>query len=722
MRTSVISFVHPKASISKDLPEIYGKVTASQPAAIHDAGWAQFTGGPQPKADILSFGSTHTDAGGHLNIAWDKPGDTVRFEMKVRVQGDMKKVRPELWTNANHNADPQHYHAEPMKLVKSQGGVATYAIDLPLYEVGNFKASARISTNGGQSHQWVGSKGISDVRFRVRDEKHDNLNIELTNVGMANYDQATGRYGTFADMMDSGSPKTNGKYTLEWLKEQGVNSLWLQPIFENAKWDKSHPMDKAGSPYAAKDFFSVRTELSRAAQGKTGVAAKKAALEEFRAFKDKCEELGIKVLLDVALNHVGHNYEMSDLFVSHDPDGNEIREVRQNDYSQVATSPQQLADIDEKLEDLEAKGLDYMEYAAPHMYGKYNDAHGAKSVNETVPGGFFEWPDVKQLNHGRMRHGYHWWDANPTAESNKVNEYLERVLKFWAVDMGVDGFRIDHLTGMPERFLAETLNRVQDDVDHHDSGRSVFLVGEDFHTSNTTRHWLDAGQGGWFHEFRKCKDPQHMRSIVENTHFHDLLAPGSHDETRFITASNDHRSSGRMLALLQLLGGPSLAVVGDEFGEQAKLAFKQYKGVASLRAPNGHAMDVAKVKGRAGRAKNKLAALQDDNRYWLSPTKGGQDKKLLAMARYADDKSENPVLVFGNFDNGATRHNRFELDPKTRERIDPNAYYNVYDAMSDKPNKAVWTKPKKGSDLIEQGVYARLGAYQVQVLELRKQG
>lgn len=723
MRASVISFHYPKATISPDLPAIAaGSAPQGATAAAGGAAWAGFSGGPAKSADIVGFRSTHANQTGFVNVAWDKPGDTVRFEMKVRVHGNPKAVGAELWTNANRNADPTDFHAVPMKLAKVDGGVATYALDLPLYEVGNFRAIGRVSVDGGKHHQWMGQRGISDVRFRVRDEKHDALNMELTNVGMANYDPKTKRYGTFADMMESGSPSTNGKYTLEWLKSQGVNSLWLQPIFENSKWDKGHPADKAGSPYAAKDFFSVRTELSRAARGKTGVEAKKAALAEFRAFKDKCEALGIKVLLDVALNHVGHNYEFSDLFVSRDAEGNETREVRQNDYSQVAVNPEHLQAIEKRLKKLETKGLDYMEYVAPHMYGKYKDGRGAGSVNETAPGGWFEWNDVKQLNHGRMRHGYAWWDIKPTPQTNKVNEYLERVLRFWSVDMGVDGFRIDHLTGMPESFLEQTLNKVQNDVDKHTPGRSLFLVGEDFHTSDVTRHWLDAGQGGWFHEFRKCKDPVHMRSIVENPWFHDLLAPGSHDEDRFINAFGDHRAAARMLALLQLAGGPSLAVVGDEFGEKGKLSFKQYKGVAALRAPNNAAKAIARVKGRAGRAKTDLPALQDDNRWWMSPKQGGPDMSLLAMARYADDKAQSPVFVLGNFDNRKTRTNTFQIDPKTRARIDPNATYQVYDRMADNPNKPLWQSAKKGSELIDQGLYARLGAYRIQVLELRKAG
>ena len=677
------------------------------------------------RARIVSFTTPIKDPSGRVDLAWEKPGDPLPLE--VEVEADQPgALLAEVWTNIDRNDAPEVYRAVAMQSTGVVGNKARFALDLPVHKVGNYRATVRISQDGGSTWSWASQSGIDDLRVRPRDERHDALNIEEVHVGTVNFDPVTKKPGTFADMMARGSPDKNQKYTLEWLKSQGINAVWLMPPFEVSRWEHTPATDDAGSPYAVKDYFSIRTELSRDAQqvlarGGSQEDARAAALAEFKLFLDKAHKLGIQVMLDVALNHVGHNYDFQDLFIRYDAAGNETREVRRNDFSQVVVDPGQLLVIQQRIADPAVP--DYMEHLAPWMYASSTGSpRGASAADEKLPGGFWEWHDTAQLNHGRVRWGYSWWDeAQPTPEQKAVQGWLERILRFWAVDVGVDGFRLDHLTGLPLSMLEIAANKVQADVDAHTPGRSLFLFGEDFHTNDQTRHFVDAGQGGWFQKLIAAKSAPALQTIVDDPHFHDLLSLSSHDEHRPLPMlGHDARATARLLSILQLLGGPAARVAGDNLGEVNGLAYKQYKGVAAVRTPNVTAKEIATIVGRAGKARAQLPALQDDNRFFLRPADGNVDRDLLAVARRADDPNEKLSLVLANLSNDRTRENTFVLDDETKKRMDPAKRYRVRDLMSAHPRQSLWKPPRTGADVLQNGIFARLDPYQVQVLVLEE--
>jgi hypothetical protein len=672
--------------------------------------WSNFkSDGGKPWTQITNFYSPMMNPAGLMKIPFDHAGETIPMEMTVKVHGDPRQVKAELWTNANNNGDPESFYAIPMGIIRTSGDTVTFRADVPMNNVGNYKATARLSTDGGQTFQWAGK----DVRYRPRPEAHDALNIDEISVG--NVNSVNGKPGTFADMMDSGSPLTNGKYTLEWIAQQGKTAVWVMPPFERSKWDHRHHMDDAGSPYAVKDFFSASTELSRAARGKTGEEARNAANAEFKAFVEKAHSLGIKVIIDVALNHVGHNYEFRDLFVRYDNAGKEIREVRKNDFSQVAVNPEQLDTIKRRLAD--PKLPDYMDHVAPHMFANKNgDPRGAQNANDKIAGGWGEWMDVASLNHSKFR----YQDRTPSEENKKVEEWLGRVLRYWAVDMNVDGFRLDHMTGLSKNVMENVLNRVQADVDKHQPGKALFLTGEDFMSAQWNSAYVDNIQGGWFHEFNKARTPGDFQRIVESPYFNDLLNLSSHDEERFLEHfGNDYQAATRLGCLIQLLGGPSMDVAGDHFLERNKLPFKSNRDVPAMKFLDDTRRNIAETYGRVGRARKALPELQDDNRAFLQPKLGGPDNDLLALSRFTDEKSDRGIsFVFSNLSNTQQRENAFALDNGVKSRLDPNKRYNVKNLLADDPNAWLWPQSMTGRELMDRGIFVKLGPYHTQVLKL----
>ena len=132
--------------------------------------------------------------------------------------------------------------------------------------------------------------------------------------------------------------------------------------------------------------------------------------------------------------------------------------------------------------DLNEQVKNYAEWMLPQMYaakwpdGSYNP-FGASNVYETYsPDWYGRWADVKHLNHGGHA-GQRIWE--PRTEQNwRVLHYLGRVMRWAVLDLGFDGFRIDHTLGMPYPFFEQILPWVE--MEARRAGRqSIVLVHED---------------------------------------------------------------------------------------------------------------------------------------------------------------------------------------------------------------------------------------------------
>jgi hypothetical protein len=214
--------------------------------------------------------------------------------------------------------------------------------------------------------------------------------------------------------------------------------------------------------------------------------------------------------------------------------------------------------------------------------------------------------------------------------------------------------------------------------------------------------------------------PKAFRDLLSNPYFdnREMINLSSHDEQRF-DFGGDMKAAARMYGLLPLLGGADMLVAGDDFGEMYSMPFKQHNPVGAIKTPSPAGEVISEQLRRAGVAKEGVPALEDDNRTFLNPRVGGADSDLMALSRWADPgKAGNPVVVFANFNNGATRENAFNLDDQTRSRIDPNKRYQVRDLMADDPKAALWNAPLTGRELLDKGIFARLAPYQVQALEI----
>ena len=88
---------------------------------------------------------------------------------------------------------------------------------------------------------------------------------------------------------------------LDYLDDLGINTIWITPIVDNIEWDLRH--DKVGSQFAyhgywAKDFTTLDEHLGD--------------METFQTLIDQAHDRGIKIMVDVVLNHTGYGLKEND--------------------------------------------------------------------------------------------------------------------------------------------------------------------------------------------------------------------------------------------------------------------------------------------------------------------------------------------------------------------------------------------------------------------------
>ena len=106
---------------------------------------------------------------------------------------------------------------------------------------------------------------------------------------------------------------------LDYLSELGVNTIWITPIVEN-KMDNGFDTDVKGVSswgyhgYWASDFTKLDSHLGTE--------------EEFAKLLDEAHARGIKIMVDVVLNHTGYNNEEYFNNILKDENGNSIPVIR----------------------------------------------------------------------------------------------------------------------------------------------------------------------------------------------------------------------------------------------------------------------------------------------------------------------------------------------------------------------------------------------------------
>jgi len=144
-------------------------------------------------------------------------------------------------------------------------------------------------TNGDSDFDWDEARIYFLLTDRFNDGDPENNNL----YGSAYSEENPGAYygGDFQGIIDK----------LDYLSELGINTIWISPIVDNIDYGLDTP---EGVPYYAyhgywaKNFEAIEEQFGD--------------LESFKALIDAAHDKGIKIMVDVVLNHAGYGLKESD--------------------------------------------------------------------------------------------------------------------------------------------------------------------------------------------------------------------------------------------------------------------------------------------------------------------------------------------------------------------------------------------------------------------------
>jgi glycosidase len=390
---------------------------------------------------------------------------------------------------------------------------------------------------------------------------------------------------------------------LGYLHDLGATTIWLNPIYDN---DNHSPDDYHG--YAAVDFYAVDEHFG--------------TLSDYQALVTEAHRLGMKVLLDIVVNHCGGKHPWLDS----PPEPDWLNGTKQNHSIS-----------DGKFE------LIPDEHVPPAQW------------KDVVNGWFFNLlPDLNQNN-------------------PDVAQYILENAIWWAEEGGLDGFRLDTFPYVPRTFWSG----------FHESLVQIFphftTVGEVFHRDPTVTSFFDGGRARYdgidtgvstvfdfplFFKLRdvllKDKQASELEDILGNDWLYsnpDKLVTflGNHDTVRFMGEPGATREKLKAaFALLLTMRGIPQIYYGDEIGMPGGVDPDNRRDF-----PGGFPGDARNAFTQSGRTRNEEnvfayvqhllhlrlqhPALRQGTQWYLG---SGQD--YFAYAR--TDGDDRLVMIFNNAD------------------------------------------------------------------------
>jgi glycosidase len=523
------------------------------------------------------------------------------------------------------------------------------------------------------------------------------------------------KLGTFEDMTADHADYRAG-ITLRYIKDRvGATAVWLMPVFpNNDQWNIPDGCDNLGSPYAVRDYFHAQGSLSRSCiqAGRDERSAEPCwGNDSMEAVIADAHRRGLKVMLDVALNHFGHNYNMYD-YADHQPIRTRLAAGEDLDrlwdygatYEQNLEHPELLdtaAELtaignDPDLLSLRAKCPSLSGDALVRSFHMWRAALdwerdrftcNGDALEQVVPGFYLgadswnpsggvgdnftnNWRDVKFLYHQET-------NTARRHEFVRNREYLFRVMNYW-VSRGVDGFRLDHTTEYANGLAPNEWKYILGKVNYYAARRGQqkpIYMAEEFGDQLGMAEVVDMMTEGYVGDMNGRnviqKDAHHIERVLDgmsrfNGETYVMTALETHDEHRLTdhTGFNMWTGAGFWGVGATTWSTPML-LMGQEFGESWGLGFRRsdylrarFVGSSNYREDGDALADFYGTMNR-GRLDNR--ALYASNKAYLRTRTGnGVDPNLFAQVKWSGDG--DVVFVF---------HNLWEQNVSASYFIDP---------------------------------------------------
>lgn len=208
---------------------------------------------------------------------------------------------------------------------------------------------------------------------------------------------------------------------LDYVKSLGVDAIWFSPLYVSPQKDYG---------YDIADYRNIAPEYG--------------TLDDFKRVLDRAHELGLKVIMDLVVNHTSNQHKW-------------FLESR--------------------------KGGEDNPYKDYYIWRKGRGKDGKKPPNNwksTFPGDAWTWDEVRGEYY---LHLFAVEQPDLNMDNPKVREEVKDIMRFW-LDMGVDGFREDVITfiskkeGLPNGFPIPAACGME----HYKNGPHIHEYLEEFKT------------------------------------------------------------------------------------------------------------------------------------------------------------------------------------------------------------------------------------------------
>ncbi|HWA35309.1 MAG TPA: alpha-amylase family glycosyl hydrolase, partial [Cyclobacteriaceae bacterium] len=241
---------------------------------------------------------------------------------------------------------------------------------------------------------------------------------------------------------------------LGYLKRLGITVIWISPIFKQVTASNSY------HGYGIQNFLDVDPHFG--------------TRDELKVLVREAHDVGIRVVLDIILNHAGDvfAYKNNDRYYYFNGEVWPIRGFRKT-IEDHGSLPFDTLDADAWPD----AGVWPSEFQKQEVWTRQGEIRNWDGFPEYIDGDFLA---LKDINHGVESAAAPEWDLRLRIDQFKQSStlrYLGDVYKFWIAFADIDGYRIDtvkHMEPGAVRYFTNVIHEFAQSIGKED----FYLIGE----------------------------------------------------------------------------------------------------------------------------------------------------------------------------------------------------------------------------------------------------
>lgn len=679
------------------------------------------------------------------------PRKSIEVQVEIAAGGFAPEdFQVEVFTNLNRRD-----HVKPFEPLAESGNASSYWMNLPmvfsgrkgdnfvfqtaiqLQKCGAYRLTTRFRLSGSREFWWHNDfRPTPDADMKQRDcavvvspAKAASLRIYEANALSveALHGGDFQNRSTLEDFLPGNDYDDFNPFDLEYIvRTLGFNTLWLMPIFPNTRWrwnmeeNRWAENDRPGSPYAARDYFSVNPWLSRSCSARESMGL-------FRKLVEQAENIGLDVFLDVAFNHAGRDVVFGEGGVKAGlcrPGESSawIRDVRPSFCTRG--SEQGFCGVVPHYRERATDSFSCALYAPADRLDEHvwDDANVDWFFGDYSALGPKPWKFHDPRGSAEDERDLFYTDLSRDRETLEIWRFFAHIIPFWLEKTGnkLAGIRADFAQGLPNRlweFIVNTTRNKRWDfvflAEVLDPDKVQYRLNRVFDVVGTVDHGLYRSEGVTMGELVSSLERESGVFGDSALFMHNGT---SHDEEG---GSDRWGMVGRYAVAAAMFGVP-MVFMGQPLGVSGKLPFRdKFADMYEVwTSPDAERGAVAKLYRRINRARQSSPELTGPNRRFLPLMTGGFHHRIFSVARWVSEGTlDSVVLVFVNLNTRGCENGVFRFPGE----LCLSGFYKALNLVSDHPGANFWSAPRSAKEIYRDGVCVQFTfPNEIQFLRLQK--